>query len=176
MILHIPNEQCGPPTLRIDCYTCRHSLRVLLSVLLFPPVFSSSSTSLKEWQWKYHGNIGVLQILVFSWTRDIYGMAIHGSRVFVPDETPYNNPMEYRLQLMDYSPLAMKHHQGLGRVVREPSTVDLEGELITTSLPYVEAVLTKSYCNLRGYLWLSSDEDKIYILHSKTESAGSSLY
>ncbi|KAG2138288.1 hypothetical protein DEU56DRAFT_755863 [Suillus clintonianus] len=38
---------------------------------------------------------------------------------------------------------AVKHRQGLGQLVREPSTIDLDGELVTTSLPYVEVLSSK---------------------------------
>jgi hypothetical protein len=51
--------------------------------------------------------------------------------------------VEYSLDMMDFSPLAIKHQQGLGRLVREPSTIDLDEVLVTTSLPYVEVVSNK---------------------------------
>lgn len=51
--------------------------------------------------------------------------------------------VEYSLHMMDFSPFAIKHRQGLGRLMKEPSTIDLDGVLVTTSLPYVEVVSNK---------------------------------
>ena len=50
-----------------------------------------------------------------------------------------SDTMEYRLHMMDFSLLAVK---ALGRAVKEPSmTKLLIGQLVTTSLPYVEVIL-----------------------------------
>jgi hypothetical protein len=35
--------------------------------------------------------------------------------------------------------------QGLGRVVKEPSTIVLEGQFITTSLPHVRVILERKF-------------------------------
>ncbi|KAG1903082.1 uncharacterized protein F5891DRAFT_1185724 [Suillus fuscotomentosus] len=52
---------------------------------------------------------------------------------------------EYRLYMMDFSPLAVQRRQGQGRVVKEPSTIVVENESITTSLPYVEVLSDGKY-------------------------------
>ncbi|OJA10530.1 hypothetical protein AZE42_01691 [Rhizopogon vesiculosus] len=57
----------------------------------------------------------------------------------VPDGT------EYKLHMMDFSPLAVKRCQGVGQVVEEPSTIVLEGQFITTSLPYVGVTLERKF-------------------------------
>ncbi|KAG1852503.1 hypothetical protein F4604DRAFT_1297589 [Suillus subluteus] len=79
-----------------------------------------------------------------------FGVGVGGSRVLraVPTAQSMDDSddptMEYRLHMMDFNPLAVLHQQGLGRVVREPSMIDLEGELVTTSLAYVEVVSSRN--------------------------------
>ncbi|KAG2156938.1 uncharacterized protein EDB93DRAFT_1308026 [Suillus bovinus] len=93
-------------------------------ILSSPPVFSSSSTSLKEWRREYHGNIGgPLNSRIFEvdddrlvWT----GPGVGGSRVLKV------TPVE---RADSGIPLAVEHRHGLGQVVTEPSTVELEGKL-----------------------------------------------
>lgn len=50
--------------------------------------------------------------------------------------------MSYKLYLMDFSPLAVQRQQGLGKVVSEPSTIDIteSAEKLTTFLSYVVVV------------------------------------
>jgi hypothetical protein len=66
--------------------------------------------------------------------------------------------------MMDFSPLAVERRQSLGRVVKEPSTVEMteSGDKLTTSLPYVEVVSDRSFRigELRG-MWI--DRDKIIL-------------
>ncbi|KAG1788759.1 uncharacterized protein HD556DRAFT_1447605 [Suillus plorans] len=52
---------------------------------------------------------------------------------------------EYSLHMMDFSPLAVQRRQGQGRVVKEPSTIVVEDESITTCLPYVEVLSDGKY-------------------------------
>ncbi|KAG2120194.1 hypothetical protein BD769DRAFT_1020259 [Suillus cothurnatus] len=100
-------------------------------------------------------------------------LAVSGSRAlyaFAAEGTKVDDMTEYRLHLMDFSPLAVKRHhqQGLGRMVNEPSTVEhIETmECITTSMPYVEVVSgrTFSYGELIE-MWL--DRDKLYLLKDR---------
>ncbi|KAG2065171.1 hypothetical protein BDR04DRAFT_1108892 [Suillus decipiens] len=157
--------------LYLSTFPTSPALRFVISTSIFFQLDLFEGMAM-EIPWKHWGPSNSR---VFLDDTHIYGMAIHGSRVFVPKMgTPDDYHKGHILELMDFSPLAMKHHQGLGRVVREPSTIDLEGELITTSLPYVE-VLTK-YCDLGGRGWLWFDEDKIYILNDTKENVGFSLY
>jgi len=64
--------------------------------------------------------------------------------------------------MMDFSPLAIKRRQGLGRVVEDPSAIKLLSEkLVTTSLPYVEVVSDRKLS--RGELIeIVVDKNKIY--------------
>ncbi|KAG1755546.1 hypothetical protein EDB19DRAFT_413455 [Suillus lakei] len=75
-----------------------------------------------------------------------------------------------RLHMMDFNPLAVKYRQGLGQVVKEPSTIKISewGKDITTSLPYVEVVLDRRFgsCTL-DEIWV--DKDRIYLLKMTQE-------
>lgn len=73
--------------------------------------------------------------------------------------------VEYSLHMMDFSPLAIKHRRGLGRLVREPSTIDLDGVLVTTSLPYVEVASNKKSISKNEMTRSSIDEGRIYAFH-----------
>jgi len=107
--------------------------------------------------------------LAVSGSRALYAFAAAGTKV--------DDMTEYRLHLMDFSPLAVKRHhqQGLGRMVNEPSTVEhIETmECITTSMPYVEVVSgrTFSYGELIE-MWL--DRDRLYLLKDRFNIVGSS--
>ncbi|OAX41013.1 hypothetical protein K503DRAFT_768069 [Rhizopogon vinicolor AM-OR11-026] len=69
---------------------------------------------------------------------------------------------EFEFHVMDFSPLAIKHRQGLGRVVREPSTVELRwGGKLTTYLPYVEVSSGKKSSFVNS-MWV--DVDRVYLL------------
>ncbi|KAG1734600.1 hypothetical protein EDB19DRAFT_1143135 [Suillus lakei] len=79
-------------------------------------------------------------------------------------------PKEYILHMMDFSPLAAMNRRGLGRVVKESSTIDIteyglyRGSL-TTSLPYVEVVSNRKMEGLSlEDIWL--DKDRIYMLNN----------
>ncbi|KAG1727721.1 hypothetical protein EDB19DRAFT_2042758 [Suillus lakei] len=101
---------------------------------------------------------------------------ISGNRVLpsLPVHTPISNRT---LRIMDFSPLAVTNRRGLGRVVREPSTLKITDpvckfngpeECLTTSLPYVEVVLDRKFRldNLED-IWI--DKDRIYLLSDKLE-------
>ncbi|KAG1748342.1 uncharacterized protein EDB91DRAFT_1314974 [Suillus paluster] len=79
---------------------------------------------------------------------------------------------EYRLHLMDFSPLAVKHYQqGLGRLVNEPSTVETSQsrQTLTTSLPYVEFVSNRGFSYGEVIeIWL--DKDKIYLFKENIDT------
>ncbi|KAG1781173.1 hypothetical protein EV702DRAFT_1193355 [Suillus placidus] len=125
-----------------------------------------------EIPWKHWGpsNSHVFQ------DNDMLDFGVGGSRVLkaIPIvKTADNDLVEYRLHMMDFSPSAVKHWQGVGEVVREPSTVDLEGELVTTSLPYVEVVSDTKLYHQPTPVWVN--QDRIYVLHTDMESAGSSM-
>ncbi|KAG1860408.1 hypothetical protein F4604DRAFT_1139125 [Suillus subluteus] len=79
---------------------------------------------------------------------------------------------EFMLHLMDFSPLAVTNRRGLGRVVKEPSTIYISdstgrsGGSLTTSLPYVQVVFSdRKFDSAESELediWI--DEDRIYML------------
>ncbi|KAG0695379.1 hypothetical protein DFH29DRAFT_1083389 [Suillus ampliporus] len=115
---------------------CEISFIFVISTRIF---FDLECFGAKEW--KYHGNLGVLQILSFP---------VAGTR-------------EYRLHMMDFSLLAVERRQGLGRVVREPSTVeDIESREFTTSLPYVEVVSDRVF-DIVNLIEMWVDKDRLYL-------------
>ncbi|KAG2038439.1 hypothetical protein BDR03DRAFT_999400 [Suillus americanus] len=144
---------------------------VISTSIFFQLDFFEGMTTAVPWkQW------GPLNSRVFQ-DNEMFGFGLGGSRVFkaIPSviERSYNDLVEYRLHMMDFSPLAVKHRQGQGQVVREPSTIDLEGEVVTTSLPYVEVVSDIKASYEPTTIWV--DKDRIYVLQNDTSSAGSFL-
>ncbi|KAG2107488.1 uncharacterized protein F5147DRAFT_837394 [Suillus discolor] len=100
---------------------------------------------------------------------------------------PDTRPGEYGVRLMDFSPIAGTNRQGLGRVVKESSTIEMssvmddtvkeENLTITTSLPYVEVVSKRKF-SVRELLDTWLDKDRIYLLNAnwKHVAAGSTSY
>ncbi|KAG1758148.1 hypothetical protein EDD22DRAFT_1000165 [Suillus occidentalis] len=70
----------------------------------------------------------------------------------------------YRIHMMDFSPLAVERRQGLGLVVKKPSTIEIYelGKTLTTSLPYAEVASDRVFdaIELIG-MWV--DTDRIYL-------------
>jgi hypothetical protein len=113
------------------------------------------------------------------WYQYPWMAGIGGNRVLLmfptvdqsPDGAPRVRPaMKCRLHMMDFSPLAVARRQGLGRVVKEPSTVQLTASAnLVTSLPYVEVVSERTYSYDDGVLlqiWI--DNDRIILLTDAT--------
>ncbi|KAG2129476.1 hypothetical protein DEU56DRAFT_982337 [Suillus clintonianus] len=103
-------------------------------------------------------------------------IGVSGNRVLqacpVDDTTDEHDPShitEFRLCAMDFSPLAIERLQGVGRVVKEPSTIIIETPdllpqvTLTTNLPYVEVVLDKTFSYPLGGIWI--DKDAVYLCH-----------
>lgn len=79
--------------------------------------------------------------------------------------------------MLDFSPLAVKRQQGLGRVVKEPSTETMrlgrKRVVLTTCLPYVEVASDRRF--LFGDIGaITFDEDRIYL--SRADSVGPSRF
>ncbi|KAG1719281.1 hypothetical protein EDB19DRAFT_2030440 [Suillus lakei] len=98
---------------------------------------------------------------------------LSGNRVLqaFPVGTPDLGPVDYILHMMDFSPLAMTNRRGLGRVVKEPSTIDINDftdgsqESLITSLPYVEVVSNREFhVGELEDIWI--DKDRIYLLNT----------
>ncbi|KAG1843509.1 hypothetical protein C8R48DRAFT_465527 [Suillus tomentosus] len=100
--------------------------------------------------------------------------------------TSASGDVEYTLHILDFSPLAVTNRRGLGRVVKEPSTIPEFDEWtgrpaksLITSLPYVEVILDKRFGSAESELadvWV--DKDRIYLLNTKFdhEVVGSAHY
>lgn len=80
--------------------------------------------------------------------------------------------------MMDFSLLAVERRQGLGRVVKEPSTIEITesrsgetlAESLTTSLPYVEVVLDPDRTfGFRGFEKIWIDKDRVCFYHGSNE-------
>lgn len=166
----------------------------LLSIVTFSPslIFIISTTIffdlelfegiLEAIPWK---NWGPLNARVFQ-TPSRYNISVGGNRVllaFPADETTgiWHSPQKYRLRVMDFSPLAVERRQGLGRVVKEPSTIEITesrtgesfklAESLTTSLPYVEVMLDQDRTfGYRGFERIWIDADRIYFVSSSLSS------
>ncbi|KAG2037062.1 hypothetical protein BDR03DRAFT_958455 [Suillus americanus] len=146
------------PEHRLLCYsTFRPSLVFVISTRLF---FNLDSEHVGEkavtipWQ-----NWGPTNTRVFP---DSWKVWVSGNRVLLP--FPAGTRSQYRLHMMDFSPLAVERRQGLGRVVREPSATEIhkQGKTLITSLPYVEVVsdIVFDSVELIG-MWV--DRDRIYL-------------
>ncbi|KAG2083241.1 uncharacterized protein F5147DRAFT_782990 [Suillus discolor] len=152
------------PTHQIISLNMSPSLHFVISTRIFfePNFIKGGSTSIP---WKHWGP---LNTRIFQHCSDVVDSAT-GSRVLkvehAIDATDSNDFLEYSLRVMDFSPLAIKYGQGLGWLVIEPSTIDLDGQSLTTSLPYVEVVLSKISSSTDELLFSSIDEDRIYVFH-----------
>ncbi|KAG2138340.1 hypothetical protein DEU56DRAFT_901314 [Suillus clintonianus] len=170
------------PTRRLLCLTvtCSTTLIFVISTRVFFDLDGIAVTMPVPWRrW------GPSNTRIF---RDPYHCETHvsGNRVLHAVGTPDTRPLEYEVRMMDFSPLAVMNRKGLGRVVNEPSMIEVvvltssttqENRKITTSLPYVEVVSDRkiSIHELEG-IWL--DKDRIYLLNANFQRgvAGSTEY
>ncbi|KAG1750110.1 hypothetical protein EDB19DRAFT_88855 [Suillus lakei] len=107
-----------------------------------------------------------------------FNIHVSGNRVLQALPVGTRNS-EHILHLMDFSPLAVTNRRGLGRVVKEPSMIDVvdsigrSGGSLTTSLPYVEVVFSdrkfSSADSVLEDIWM--DRDRIYVLNADLERA-----
>jgi hypothetical protein len=124
------------------------------------------------------------RIFEHDWKRKVH---ISGNRVLqaFPVDSSDFGPMHYTLHMMDFSPLAVTNRRGLGRVVKEPSTIDIsdltdsysfeEAQSLITSLPYVEVVSDREFeARELKDIWI--DKDRIYLLLTNHESDDSSEF
>ncbi|KAG1802732.1 uncharacterized protein HD556DRAFT_1304013 [Suillus plorans] len=140
------------------------SLHFVISTrIFFEPDFIKGGSMAIPWK-----HWGPLNTRIFQHCPDVVDSAA-GSQILkvehAIDTTDGNDFLEYSLRVMDFSPLAIKYGQGLGRLVREPSTIDLDGQSLTTSLPYVEVVSSKISSSTDELLLSSIDEDRINSFH-----------
>jgi hypothetical protein len=94
----------------------------------------------------------------------------------VTEATVEDHPddMDYKLHMMDFSPLAVERRQGLGKVVTEPSSIKTteSAETLTTSLPYVEVVSDRIFgADQVTDIWV--DKDRIYLPKLSSEESDS---
>ncbi|KAG1720375.1 hypothetical protein EDB19DRAFT_574862 [Suillus lakei] len=153
---------------------------VISTRIFFEPGFLNSEGTVSI-PWKYWGPANARVFpnqfsceLAVSGSRALYAFAAAGATV---DDDLIAT--EYRLHLMDFSPLAVKRHhqQGLGRRVNNSSTVEniYTGECITTSMPYVEVVSDRTF-SYGEFAQVWFDRDKIYLLKDHFDIVGSSHF
>ncbi|KAG1746019.1 uncharacterized protein EDB91DRAFT_138725 [Suillus paluster] len=166
------------PKQQLLCVVTRSpSLVFIISTRIFfgPDFFEETPTAIS---WKHWGP---LNARVFRCLCGV-GVGIVGNRVLLPyptdDRTDIWHVMKYRLHVMDFSPLAVERRQCLGRVVKEPSTIEITqpwsgeslAENLTTSLPYVEVVLDQDKkFGFRAFERIWIDKDRIYFYHGSSE-------
>ncbi|KAG2129452.1 hypothetical protein DEU56DRAFT_982325 [Suillus clintonianus] len=150
---------------------------ICTSIFFDPDLFEGM---LEAIQWE---NWGPLNARVFQ-APSRCNICVGGNRVLLAfpanDTTNWHVPRKYRLHVMDFSPLAVERRQGLGRVVKEPSTIEITesqtgkslelAESLTTSLPYVEVVLDQDRTfGHRGFENIWMDKDRIYFHHGSNQ-------
>ncbi|KAG2151234.1 uncharacterized protein EDB93DRAFT_305364 [Suillus bovinus] len=162
------------PTHQLLCLTASYNTATLIFIIstrIFFDLDGVVATVPKPWECWGPSNTRIF--------RHPYSTQVHvsGSRVLQVFAlgTPGTRPMEYEVHLMDFSPTAAKNRRGLGRVVREPSAIEISSFMesateeenleITTSLPYVEVVSDRKLgaLELQG-IWL--DKNRIYLLNA----------
>ncbi|KAG1778874.1 hypothetical protein EV702DRAFT_1092775 [Suillus placidus] len=89
------------------------------------------------------------------------------------DEDP-SHDTNYKLYMIDFSPLAVQRRQGLGTVVTEPSTIELTESVgkLTTFLPYVAVVFDRTF-GADQLMDILVDEDRIYLCKPNIEDPDS---
>ncbi|KAG2153098.1 uncharacterized protein EDB93DRAFT_1249012 [Suillus bovinus] len=127
-------------------------------------------------------NWGPLNARVFQ-VPSRHNISVGGNRVLLASPADdatgiWYFPKKFRLHVMDFTPLAVERREGLGRVVKEPSTIEInesrtgEGlaESLTTSLPYVEVVLDQDRTfGYRGFEKMWIDAERIYFYHGSNQ-------
>ncbi|KAG1743221.1 uncharacterized protein EDB91DRAFT_235469 [Suillus paluster] len=99
--------------------------------------------------------------------QDPWDAIVCGNRVVQPfrvvDEMRVSRG--YSLYMMDFSPLAVERHRGLGRVVKESimTKIPESEEIITTSMPYVEVASDRVFPPSMDLTVVWVEKDRIYL-------------
>ncbi|KAG2123594.1 hypothetical protein DEU56DRAFT_917392 [Suillus clintonianus] len=147
------------PAHRILCIFMGTSLVFIISTKVFFDLGGIAATTPIPWK-----NWGPSNTRVFN-QPDFCGIHVCGNRVL--QTFCVRRGKEYKLHVMDFSPLAVMNRRGLGRVVKEPSTIYIggytytPGDSLTTFLPYVEVVLDRTFRDSFPNIWI--DEDRMYL-------------
>ncbi|KAG0699313.1 hypothetical protein DFH29DRAFT_57448 [Suillus ampliporus] len=147
------------PTHQVLCFITAEDLFCIISARIFFDLDGMETTAPIPWKCWGPTNTRIFPHL------DNCRIHISGNRILWAflDHTSGTDE-KHILHMMDFSPLAVTNRRGLGRVVKEPSTMDFAestGEVLTTSLPYVEVVSDRRLSKLCG-MWI--DKDRIYLL------------
>lgn len=153
-----------------------NSFTFVISTRIFFDPQAGVFDGMAEIPWEYWGPSNA-RVFVHNWRCRV---GVSGNRVLqafpTTDATAENHPedMDYKLHMMDFSPLAVERRQGLGIVVTEPSTIEIteSAETLTTSLPYVEVVSDRVFgADQVIDIWV--DKDRIYLPKLNSEESDS---
>ncbi|KAG1775237.1 hypothetical protein EV702DRAFT_1236293 [Suillus placidus] len=158
------------PTHRLLCFTSSYPTTVyIISTRIFFNLDEIAAATPIPWNLWGPSNTRVF--------RSPFQCKVHisGNRVLQAFTMPDTHD-EYKVHMMDFSPLAVSNRQGLGQVVKEPSmikdtlfTLKTEKVEITSSLPYVKVILDSKF-DVRDlhHIWL--DKDRVYLLNANWDS------
>jgi hypothetical protein len=153
-----------------------NSITFVISTRIFFDPQVGVFDGMAEIPWESWGPLNT-RVFLHKWRCRV---GVSGNRVlqaFPATDAPaedHPDDMDYKLHMMDFSPLAVERRQGLGRVVTKPSTIEIteSAETLTTSLPYVEVVSDRIF---GGYqvtdIWV--DKDRIYLPKLNPEDSDS---
>jgi hypothetical protein len=153
------------------------SFTFIISTRIFFDSQAGVFDGMAEIPWECWGPLNA-RVFVHSWRCRV---GVSGNRVLqafpVTDTAAedYLDDIDYKLHMMDFSPLAVERRQGLGKVVTEPSTIEIteSEETLTTSLPYVEVVSDRIFgASQVTDIWV--DKDRIYLPKLDLEDSVSS--
>lgn len=151
-----------------------NSLAFIISTRIFFDPQAGVSDRMAGIPWEHWGPPNA-RIFVHNWRCRV---GVSGNRVLqafpTMDMTLVEDYPNYLLYMMDFSPLAVERRQGLGRVVREPSTIEIPEleETLTTSLPYVEVVSDRIF-GVDQVMDIWVDKDRIYLPKLNAEESDS---
>lgn len=153
-----------------------NSFTFVISTRIFFYPQAGAFNGIAEVPWDCWGPLNA-RVFVHNWRCRV---GVSGNRVLqafpaadaIAEDHPNN--MDYKLHMMDFSPLAVERRQGLGIVVTEPSTIEIteSAETLTTSLPYVEVVSDRVFgADQVIDIWV--DKDRIYLPKLNSEESDS---
>ncbi|KAG1855331.1 hypothetical protein DFJ58DRAFT_786117 [Suillus subalutaceus] len=171
------------PTHRLLCFTSSYptTLVFIISTRIFFDLDGIVATTPIPWDFWGPSNTRVFRYPYLCKVHVSGNRVLQAFTVGAPDTCP----TEYDVHMMDFSPLAVPNRQGLGRVVKEPSTIQVtvltsdseENLKITTSLPYVEVISDRKF-NVRELEGIWLDKDRIYLFNANwdCDAVGSLQY
>lgn len=147
--------------LTLENYT--HLIIFFISTKVFFDIDKATATTPLQWN-----HWGPAHVCVFK-VRSYLQIQVHMNRVLLVFGTS-RCASEYKLRILDFSPLAVTNRRGVGRVVKQRTTIVHHDQwdgtsyrcwALETFLPYVEVVSDRKLGDELKYAWM--DEDRIYL-------------